>query len=114
MRGGSLLRCCRGLDLIFFNDGGGGLALPIGGRTFSALVEVGRFRDRDPIRGEAAPDFLRHVVVDRAGVRFLLGHAELRQHFQDLVRRDLELPRQLVYADFLHRVETASLSQNTT
>jgi len=51
-----------------------------------------------------SPDLVRHIVVNRAGVRFLLRYAEFRQHFEDLVRWNFELPGQLVYADFLHRI----------
>jgi hypothetical protein len=32
---------------------------------------------------------LSDVVVNRAGVRFLLGYAEFRQEFEDFVRRHL-------------------------
>jgi hypothetical protein len=49
-----------------------------------------------------APDQIRDVIVNRAGMRFLLRDAELRQQFEDFMRRNLQLSGQLVYADFAH------------
>ena len=46
---------------------------------------------------------LGDIVVQGAGVSFLLGDAELRQHFEDGMRGDLELPGQLVDANFAHK-----------
>jgi hypothetical protein len=50
----------------------------------------------------ALPDQLRNRFINRAGVRLLFGDADLRQHFYDHVRWNLQLPRQLVDADFAH------------
>ncbi len=75
-------------------------------RTFRGsrlLLFLGAWlRDRGSVSGDPEPDLFGHVVIDGAGVRFLLGHAEFGQHLEDLVRGDLKLSRQLVYADFLH------------
>jgi hypothetical protein len=51
---------------------------------------------------EALPHQLRNRFINRAGVRLLFGDADLRQHFYDHVRWNLQLPRQLVDADFAH------------
>jgi len=40
------------------------------------LLFHGRFGDRHSISGVVSPDLLRHVIVNRAGMRFFLGHAE--------------------------------------
>jgi hypothetical protein len=56
-------------------------------RTFSVHALAHQFRNR---------------FVDRAGVRLFFGDADLRQHFYDHVRWNLQLPRQLVDADFAH------------
>jgi hypothetical protein len=45
----------------------------------------------------------RHILIYRAGMRFLLMHAQFRQHFDDHAGFDFKLPRQLVDSDFLHR-----------
>jgi hypothetical protein len=68
------------------------------------LVTGAAFRDRHSVTRVMSPDLVRHIVVNRAGVRFLFRYAEFRQHFEDLVRWNFELPGQLVYADFLHRI----------
>jgi hypothetical protein len=57
------------------------------GWTFSVHALAHQFRNR---------------FVDRAGVRLFFGDADLRQHFYDHVRWNLQLPRQLVDADFAH------------
>jgi hypothetical protein len=49
------------------------------------------------------PDQLRDGLVHGAGVSFLFGHAEIGEHLEDGVRWDLELPCQLVDANFTHR-----------
>jgi hypothetical protein len=48
------------------------------------------------------PDQFRDRLVNRAGVSLFLLDAESRQHLKDLVRRNLELPRQLVDSNFTH------------
>ena len=54
--------------------------------TGSAVTVVQRFA---AIAVVVPPHQLRDMVVNRAGVRFLLGYAEVRQEFEDLVRRYL-------------------------
>jgi hypothetical protein len=51
---------------------------------------------------EMPPDPDGDILVDRAGMRLLLGDAELRQHCNNRAVRLLALPRQLVNSDFLH------------
>jgi hypothetical protein len=51
---------------------------------------------------DALPYQFRNRFVNRAGVRLFFGDADLRQHFYDHVRWNLQLPRQLVDADFAH------------
>lgn len=59
------------------------------------------------IGAEMCPNQIRYVVIERAGVRFLLGHAERGQQFDNLVRGNFQLPGQLVNADFTHMEKTA-------
>jgi hypothetical protein len=49
------------------------------------------------------PQPLSDVFVDRTRVSFLLGNAELRQHVDDFVGGNLQLPCQLVDANFNHK-----------
>jgi len=44
-----------------------------------------------------------NVLIHRAGVRFLLLHAQFRQHFDDHAGFHFKLPSQLVDSDLLHR-----------
>jgi hypothetical protein len=46
-----------------------------------------------------------HVFVDGAGVRLFLADAELGEQVENLVSLDLQLTRQLVDANLLHRKE---------
>jgi hypothetical protein len=43
------------------------------------------------------------VLVDGAGVRLLLGHSQLGEPIENFVSLDLQLTRQLVDANLLHR-----------
>jgi len=52
---------------------------------------------------QALPDDLRDRFVNGAGVGLLFGNTELGQHVDNRVRRNFELPCQLVDADFNHR-----------
>ena len=60
------------------------------------------FRMGDPLSMNALAHQFRHRLINRTGVRLLFGDADLRQHFYDHVRWNLQLPRQLVDADFAH------------
>jgi len=51
---------------------------------------------------EAPANLVGHGLVYRTGMRFLLRDAELRQHVDQGMGGDLELPGQLVDADFAH------------
>src|SRR4051794_5273865 len=59
---------------------------------------------------DALPNQFRNGFVDRAGVGLFLGDAQLGEHFEDDMRRNLELPRQLVDADFTHKSCERALS----
>jgi hypothetical protein len=59
-------------------------------------------RTRVAISVDALPHQFRHWLINRTRVRLLFGDADLRQHFYDHVRWNLQLPRQLVDADFAH------------
>ena len=63
-------------------------------------------------RYSAALDALTHQIgngiVQRTGVSLLLRDAEFRQHFEDRVRGDLELPGQLIDTNLAHK-HTATL-----
>ena len=62
---------------------------------------------------EMCPDEERHVLVDRAGVGLLLGYAEPGQEIENHAWFHLELPRQLIDSDFLHRERTNYSSPNS-
>src|SRR5882672_5656870 len=52
---------------------------------------------------DALPNQFRNGSVDRAGVGLFLSDTELGKHIEDSMRWNLELPRQLVNADFTHK-----------
>jgi len=54
------------------------------------------------IHSEMLPDEIGDVVVQRAGMGFLLGHSQLREQVENPLRLDLKLPRQLINAGFFH------------
>ena len=54
--------------------------------------------------GQPALDLYRYGFIDRAGVGFLFGDAQLREHVEDHVRFHLELACQLVNSNFDHTV----------
>jgi hypothetical protein len=49
-------------------------------------------------------NLIGNVVVNRAGMRLLLGDAELRQQLQNPIGLDLEFASQLVDPSLLHTV----------
>ncbi len=59
---------------------------------------------RSYVPAQPPADLVGHVVVNRTGVRLLLGDAELGQQIQDLIRLDLEFASQLVDPSLLHTV----------
>jgi hypothetical protein len=61
-------------------------------------VRLGRLASLD-----ALPNQFRNRSVDRAGVGLLLSDTELGKHLEDDMRWNLELPRQLVDANFTHK-----------
>jgi hypothetical protein len=84
-----------------FDDVSRGSGLfPDGGRLGGA-GGGGRSR-RFLVAEKALFDQLRDGLVHGAGVRFLFGHAEIGKHLEDGVGWNLELPCQLVDADFTH------------
>jgi hypothetical protein len=60
------------------------------------------FRVAGAFSMDALPHQFRDRLINRAGMRLLFGDANLWQHFYDHVRWNLQLPRQLVDADFAH------------
>jgi len=52
---------------------------------------------------QTLPEFECDVLVDRAGVRLFLLHAQVRQHVENDARFHFKFPRQLIDPDFLHR-----------
>jgi len=50
----------------------------------------------------APPDQFRDIVVYGARMSFLLGDAKFRQHLEDGMRGNLELPGQFIDANFAH------------
>jgi hypothetical protein len=76
--------------------------LGYGDRRF---VFVARVRDRQVrnILTVVATKLDCNVFVDGAGVRLLFRDAKLGQQVEDLVRLDLQLPRQLINSDLSHR-----------
>jgi hypothetical protein len=52
-----------------------------------------------------APQADRHVLVDRAGVSFLLGHAQFREPIENLVSLHFQLTSQLIDTNLLHRIK---------
>jgi hypothetical protein len=71
-----------------------------GAARFRFRVFLGNFMAEDP------PQFDGDIFVDRAGVGLLLGHAQLGELVQNLVRLDLQLPSQLINANLVHRDKT--------
>jgi hypothetical protein len=55
-----------------------------------------------PSPGNPAAEIQHHVVVERTGVRLLVGDAQFRQQLQNDVRLDFEFSSQLVDANFTH------------
>jgi hypothetical protein len=49
------------------------------------------------------PDYLRHRLINRAGVGFLLADAELGQHVDNGMRGDFQLPCELIDSNFTHK-----------
>jgi len=50
----------------------------------------------------AAAEIQHDVIIERTGVRLLIGNAQFRQQLQNDVRLDLEFSSQLVDANFTH------------
>jgi hypothetical protein len=55
---------------------------------------------------EEAAQFEGDIFVDRAGVGFLLCHAQFGKLVQDLVCLDFQLPSQLINTNLLHKYKT--------
>ncbi len=52
---------------------------------------------------DAPANHFRNRLVDRTGVSLLFSDTEFGEHIENLVRWNLELPGQLVNADFTHK-----------
>jgi hypothetical protein len=55
------------------------------------------------LMSEGDAQLVRHVIINGAGMRLLVGHADFGQLIKDFVRLDFELPCQLVNTNLLHR-----------
>ena len=91
----------------WFADGsrGGGYVVDRGrllciSKEFAGHARLGRLIF---LAKEALPDQLRNRLVHRAGVSLLFCYSQVGKHFEDGVRRNLELPCQLVDANFAHK-----------
>jgi hypothetical protein len=76
-----------------------------GGRGFH-VVAVARWERRQPV---ICPDFVDDVVVDRTGVRLLVGHSQFGQQLEYALGLHLQLSSQLVNSN-LHRTALSSAS----
>jgi hypothetical protein len=66
------------------------------------LCEFGRRLLVTILPADDVPDLNRDIIINRAGVRFLLSDAEPGQQLEDPVVWNLELPSQLVDANLTH------------
>jgi len=57
---------------------------------------------------QAAADRQRDVVIERAGVRFLIGDTQFGQDVKNHIGLDFQLAGQLVDADLTHRLRPGS------
>ena len=55
------------------------------------------------------PDQFRNIVVYGARMSFLLGNAKFRQHLENRMRWNLELPCQFIDANFAHSYDCNGL-----
>jgi hypothetical protein len=55
-----------------------------------------------PAARNPAAEVQHDVIIERTGVRLLIGDAQFRQQLQNDVRLDLEFSSQLVDANFTH------------
>lgn len=100
-------RCCRLLSW------GCALGNRLGADNFF-VIGLRRFRHGDsafhfalgglgPAVLHSRPKPLGYVLIDRAGVGFLFRDTELGQHFDDGVGGNLQLPCELIDANFTHK-----------
>lgn len=83
-----------------FPDLAGG-RLEICWRVVGLLTRAASGRSVRP--NQNVPELQGNVLVYRTGMRFLLLHAQVGQHFEDNAGFHLKLPSQLVDSDLLHR-----------
>jgi len=109
-RGGELFRGrggrngnVRGRFFGWRHGGRGGFHIldDMAGRGFMIPLMIERVRT-SAIHPEMFPDELGDIVVQRAGMGFLLGHSQFGEHVENSLRLYLKLPRQLVDAGFSH------------
>src|SRR5579864_5411952 len=65
------------------------------------------------LASDSLADLQSYVVIERAGVRLLVGDTQLRQRLEDYVGFDFELTGQLIDANFTHTM-TFRASQHLT
>jgi len=67
------------------------------------------FRVSCSLSVQALPQQFGNRLINRAGVRLFFSDADVRQHFYNHVRWNLQLPGQLVNADFAHILDCNAL-----
>jgi len=65
------------------------------------------------IHPEMFPDEFGNVIVQRAGMGFLLGHAQFGEQVENPLRLYLKLPRQFVDAGFSHILSDKTEAHST-
>jgi uncharacterized membrane protein len=92
--------------------GGSRQALILNVRPVRALVLFGGHSHRavgfilygiGDVESVIAAQLDRHIFIDGAGVRLFFLHAQFGESFQDFMCLHLQLPRQLVDPNLLHR-----------
>src|SRR5580704_17818331 len=81
-----------------------------GGRSFFVNMRrrlgcLMRSRTRRPVASHTFTNLKSYVVVERAGMGFLVHDTQFRQQIENDVRFYFELASQLIDADFTHTVE---------
>jgi len=85
-------RCVNGFHMLFGRGSRRGFMIPL----MVVCLRTGA------IHPEVLPDEIGNVIVQRAGMGFLLGHSQLGEQVENSLRFYLKLPRQLIDAGFSH------------
>jgi hypothetical protein len=63
---------------------------------------LGRMRRRFGQAAEMAPHLFRFVLLERTGMRLLLGHSDERQHVENRLALDFQLSGEIVDSNLAH------------